>query len=288
MTYALIQDLSGEHRVKRLCSALCVSTSAFYAYRSGESHRPGEEKLEQAARVAEIFLEHKRRYGSRRIVKELKATGTDIGRKRVRGIMNELGIKAIQPKSFVPKTTVPCDSLLRSPNLLLGKGTFPTGINQVIVGDITYLALADGGWLYLCVWMDLFSRRIVGWSLEDNMGAGMVKAALGMCVRRRKPPRGTIIHSDGGGQMVAIVFRDLIKENGFRQSMTRKDNHYDNAYIESLFSRFKAELMTDYPAFTDLDDARKRVFEYIEGYYNVKRRHSSLGYLSPKQYEENL
>lgn len=288
ITYDLIRELSGSHNVRLLCRLLYVSKSAYYAYIGGRSYLPDALRSVHTDRIDEIFWEHKRRYGARRIMHELQEEGHNIGVKRIRKIMKELGIKAIQPKSFVPKTTVRDASVTRSPNLLLDMETPAKRINQVVVGDITYLPLKDGGWLYLCIWLDLYSRYIAGWKLDDNMEAAIVVESLEMLINRRKPPKGMIVHSDGGGQFKSIVFRELLGENRFRQSMTRLENHYDNAFAESLFSRLKAEMLSDYPTFVDLKDARMRVFEYIEGYYNIKRRHSSLGYLSPYEFENKV
>jgi len=255
---------------------------------SGKSYRQSLAQQLQSDRVFSIFWDHKRRYGARRIQAELLDEGIFMGRRRIRSIMKELGIKAIQPKSFVPKTTESCASKLRSPNLLLETDHAPSGINQVVVGDITYLPKTSGGWLYLCTWMDLFSRNVAGWKVDHNMEASIAIDSLKMFIRRRDPPRGMIIHSDGGRQFVAKNFRKLLRQNGLRQSMTRVDNHYDNAFAESLFSRLKAELFDEFPTFKDTEDAKNKIFEYIEGYYNLKRKHSALGYNSPKQFEDLL
>ena len=201
--------------------------------------------------------------------------------------MQELELKAIQPKSFVPRTTQSSPNLRRSPNLLLDL-PFPDAPNQIIIGDITYLPTPDQSeddWLYLAIWMDLYSRKIVGWRVEDNMEEALVIAALKQVIKSRQPPPGMIVHSDGGGQYASINLRLLLKQHNLRQSMTRKNDHYDNAFAESLFSRFKAEVL-DRGVFQDLYDAKTRVFEYIEGYYNTIRRHSSIGYISPVQFED--
>ncbi len=199
--------------------------------------------------------------------------------------MKDLSLKAIQPKSFVPRTTQVDPAKARSPNLLLEMATLPNEVNRVIVGDITYLP-SESGWLYLATWMDLYSRYITGWQLDDHMQAELVLEAFKKMTKNRRPQPGLIVHSDGGRQYTAATFRKLLARQKCRQSMTRKDNHYDNAFIESLFSRIKAELLTDYPIFKNKRDAQLRVFEYIEGYYNTQRKHSSLGYLSPIEFEQ--
>lgn len=283
----MIKKLSEAYPVRRICKLLGISKSAYYNYVNGQTYGISEleENLQQEVRA--IFNFHKRRYGSRRIQSEMVDKGYEIGRYQVRRLMKVQELQAIQPKSFVPKTTISNPSLRRSPNLLLSV-SFPTAPNQIIVGDITYLPLvktAEKDWLYLAIWLDLFSRKIVGWQIDDNMEASLIISALQQVIRNRKVAKGLIVHSDGGGQYGATDFRELIALNEFRQSMTRKDNHYDNAFAESLFSRFKAELL-DGGCFTGLKSAKLEVFEYIEGYYNTIRKHSSLGYKSPTQYEE--
>ena len=152
------------------------------------------------------------------------------------------------------------------------------------MGDITYIALANGGFMYLAVWMDLFSRKIIGWQLADNMKEELVIAAFKKAYQGRSAKQGLIIHSDRGGQYAGNAFRKLIADKKAIQSMSRADNAYDNAFMESCLSRFKAELMQD-GAFTSKEDAQTEIFEYIEMYYNPVRRHSSLNYVSPVKFE---
>ena len=237
-----------------------------------------------------IFHFHKRRYGWRRIQAELRDQGLEVGRHQIRSRMQEQGLVAIQPKSFVPKTTQSHPHLMRSPNLLLEAENLPFEPNQVIVGDITYLPNQEAGydkWLYLATWLDLKSHRIVGWHIDRHMEEILVVTAMQKVISTRQPAKGFIVHSDGGGQYSSSAFRTLLRLHKYRQSMTRKNNHYDNAQAESLFSRFKAELL-DGGVFYGLKDAYYRSFEYIEGYYNLIRKHSSIGYLSPMQYEAQL
>ena len=199
-------------------------------------------------------------------------------------VLHKYGLKAVQPRSFVPKTTDSRHSYTISPNLLLDK-EFPKAVNKVWVGDITYIPLAGGQWAYLAVWMDLFSRNVIGWHIDDNMEEGLILAALKKALVKRKIEDGLIIHSDRGGQYAGKVFRKLIAGKKMQQSMSRADNPYDNAFMESAFSRFKAELLQD-GVFENLEDARTEIFEYIEMYYNTKRLHSSLKYQSPVDYEK--
>ena len=237
--------------------------------------------MEQA--IIEAFWRHKRRYGTRRLVAELADEGIRIGRQRVSSILKKYDLQAIQPKSFVPKTTKSHPHLKRNDNLLLVEG-FPKGINRVWVGDITYLPLVGGRWLYLAVWLDIYSHYIVGWKVADHMKEALVMEAFEQAIWTRKPSKDLIVHSDGGGQYASAEFRKRLALLGFRQSMTRKNNHYDNAFAESLFSRFKAEVL-EKGIFLSLEDAKTECFDYIECYYNTIRRHSSIGYKSPLQFE---
>lgn len=271
--------------LQELCRVLEVSRSAYYAWRSGQSYRLKDSKAEISQRVKSVFEEHLGRYGSRRIQAELKDQGLSVGRYQIRNRLKEQGLKAIQPRSFVPKTTQTNPNLCRSPNLLLDMEPV-SQINQVWVGDITYIPLINSGWCYLATWMDLYSRLIVGWNLRPSMQAQLVIQSLQKALNWRRPPPGLIVHSDGGGQYMDAEFRALIGKR-YRQSMTRVDNHYDNAHAEALFSRFKAELVQK-GAFISLQDAHTAIFEYIEVYYNRKRRHSAIDYFSPANFEQQL
>ncbi len=257
-----------------------MSKSSYYEFLN-QAQAPQENEIEE--KVKKAFWFHKRRYGSRRLVKELGYKKLIVGRHKVRAIMHKLQLKAIQPKSFVPKTTQSHPHLKRCDNLLINREV--SHINEVWVGDITYIPLQDGSFIYLAVWMDLFSRNIVGWELRENMQKEIIILAFNKALKKRKPPENLVVHSDGGGQYDANEFKKIIGNRNFRQSMTRKDNHYDNAFVESLFSRFKAELLEN-GAFENFDEARIESFEYIEAYYNKIRLHSSLGYKSPLQFEK--
>lgn len=276
--------MSRDYPVKRLCAVLEVSRSVYYEFVSNSCDTQTSERSTLAKELEQLFYEHKRRYGSRRLSSTLRDLGYEVGRYRVRSLMKAMSLKAIQPRSFVPKTTQADPSKARSPNLLLDLKGPPQHVKEVLVGDITYLP-SRSGWLYLAVWMDLFSRHIVGWHLEDHMQAELVRDAFQKVLNKHRVAPGLIVHSDGGSQYSATIFRNLVQKHKCRQSMTRKDNHYDNAFIESLFSRLKAELMNDQTIFENKTEAQVKVFEYIEGYYNRHRKHSALGYLSPMQFE---
>jgi putative transposase len=288
--YDVIEELRVEFDLVHLCRILNVSRSAYYSYINEKSYILKGEKSRIGEAVKRVFDAHKSRYGWRRIQVELASEGLHIGRHQIRSRMVEQNLVAIELKSFVPKTTQSHPHLRRSPNLLLLSDNLPTGPNQVVVGDITYLPNGEIGgdkWLYLAIWMDLYSRRIVGWHVDLHMEESLVIKAMHKVIKIRQPKKGSIAHSDGGGQYGSIEFRKLLKLHGYQQSMTRRDNHYDNVHAESLFSRFKAELL-DGGVFNGLDDAYYLTFEYIEGHYNTIRRHSSIGYLSPIKYEQEF
>jgi putative transposase len=271
VVYSFIRDhTEGLFPTNVVCSVLGVSRSAYYAFRQGKSHVLSTSKAKVSAVVRRIFKEHLSRYGARRIVAEMQEDGYKVDLYVVRQRMKEQGLRAIQPRSFVPKTTQTDPLLRRSDNLLLDLPS-PKQINKVYVGDITYIPMSDGSFIYLATWMDLFSRYIVGWALKTHMEGSLIFEALKKAFAKRQPPKGIIIHSDGGGQYMATDFRIWLNEQEALQSMTRKDNHYDNSFAESLFSRFKAELMQQ-GNFDSLDDAQTAIFEYIEVYYNRKRR----------------
>jgi putative transposase len=264
---------------------LGLSRSAYYHWLTGKVTSKNQKRSQVQTAIIETFQQHRRRYGVRRIVSELKDKGIAAGSYQVRQVMQKNGLQAIQPRSFVPRTTDSRHPYLISPNLLLEQ-PFPVAPNQVWVGDITYIALSNGLFLFLAVWMDLYSRRIIGWQLEDNMRKELIIAAFKKACQNRSAGQGLIIHSDRGEQYAGKAFRKLIHGQSFIQSMSRADNPYDNAFMESCFSRFKAELMQD-GAFENKADAQAEIFEYIEMYYNTIRKHSSLMYLSPSKFEQN-
>ena len=269
-----------------MCHVLSVSRSCYYVYR--KNGYPVESLAEKniQAQVIAAFTLHKRRYGARRLVPELLDQGLKIGQCKVRRILREKGLKAIQPKSFVPRTTDSRHPYPISPNLLKGKAP-PVKINQVWVGDITFIPLKSGGWCFLAVWMDLFSRKVTGWQLLNNMKEGLVVEAFKKSWSNRKASNGLVVHSDRGGQYAGNIFRKLLTGHKVLQSMSGVDNPYDNAFMESYFSRFKAELLQG-GAFEGVEDARVEIFEYIETYYNPIRRHSALGYISPMAFERKM
>lgn len=261
-----------------------VSRTAYYRYLRGDSYQQTPQQAEHQQLVEQVFRKHKRRYGSRRITAELQEKGYLLGRHQVRTLMKAVGLQAIQPKSFVPRTTDSTHGKGYWPNLLLGQ-PLPKAPNLVWVSDITYLPLENGEWGYLAAWMDLFSRRIVGWQVGETMEDELVVLPLRRALQLHQPAVGLIIHSDRGGQYISTELKEVIRLWHLRPSMSRADDPYDNAFAESLWSRLKAELLEG-GVFLNIEDAYTEIFDYIEVYYNRERKHSSLGYRSPEQFEQ--
>jgi transposase InsO family protein len=259
-----------------------VARSCYYAYLRASGAGASGEKVNEAARVKDCFYFHRRRYGSRRIAKELK-----MGRFLVQRLFKQQCLKAIQPRSFVPRTTDSSHGGRISPNLLKDEAGKIKQPGEVVVGDITYLPLSNGKWCYLATFQDKLTRRIIGWEVASEMTAELVVRALQMALRNGRIRPMAIIHTDRGSQYVSGAYRLLLAAHGLRQSMSGRGNCYDNAQAESFFSRFKAELVED-GIFEDTTQAKLETFSYIEGYYNRIRLHSSLGYLSPMEFEKQL
>ncbi len=301
--------------VAALCQTLDASRSGYYAWKQGCRSSRAEENRRLMPPIRSVFREHKRRYGARRIARELSKRGTCCGTRRVARLMREMRLKAIQPKSFRPRTTDSRHRLGYSPNLLLlmsallmleadqregrksrapaGRpgtlamqgsinGCLPHCVNRVWVGDITYVPLSGNGFLYLAMLMDLYSRRIVGWELQANMKEPLVLAALRFAIASRQPGVDLIHHTDRGGQYAGNEYRRVLERARMRQSMSRADNCYDNAFMESCFGTVKRELEME--CYESEAIARKEIFGYIR-YYNTRRLHSSLDYLTPEEFE---
>jgi transposase InsO family protein len=270
--------------VQEVCQILEVSRSAYYAWQAARPTKQEDDDLELAPLVRSIFQRHRRRYGTRRIVEELRDMDRPCGRRRVAKLLKIQGLKAIQPKSFKPRSTESRHRLGFNPNLLLELEDVER-VNQLWVGDITYIPLEGGKFSYLATLMDRCSRRIVGWQLAQDMTETLVLDALRAAIRARRPSAGLVHHTDRGGQYAGAEYRSVLRRAAMRQSMSRADNCYDNAFMESCFGTFKTELeMTEY----DHHHAALKELKAYIAYYNLDRKHSALGYQTPAQFEANL
>lgn len=261
-----------------------MSRTAYYRYRRGRSHNADKKYNRPKHEIRIEFIRNLKRYGSRRIKESLKQKGIRIGRRKVAEIMRKENLRAIQPPKFIPRTTDSKHGKRVCQNLLPDQPK-PSQPNAVWVSDITYMPLKGGKWAYLCTWMDLYSRQIVDWQLADNMEESLVREPLIRALLKRKAKEGMIVHSDRGGQYLSRKMKKVIKTFKLRQSMSRADDPYDNAWAESFWSRMKAELDMPKGGYENIDKLKSVLFEYIDGYYNTRRLHSSLNYLNPSTFE---
>ncbi len=283
MTYRFIEDHREHWPVRLLCETLEVSTAGYYAWRERPS---SSQEQRRAALVVEIRAIHaavKARYGSPRIHAELAARGRACCVNTVAKLMRDEGIAAKTARKF--RCTTDSNHDLPVADNLLDRQFNPSEANEVWVADITYIPTREG-WLYLAAVEDLYSRRGVGWSMADHLQSRLVVDALELAVQRRLPGEGLLAHSDRGSQYASEHYQRLLAKHGIACSMSRKADCWDNAPMESSFASLKKELVHD-ADFATRAQARAAVVEYIEVFYNNQRRHSSLGYVSPAQYEQS-
>jgi transposase InsO family protein len=265
-----------------LCTVMRVSRSGFYDYLDrfkNPKDRPDEAALQK--RIKEIFDESRASYGSRRVAKQLKDEGRQIGRYKVRRIMRQLGLRAKTPRRF-KLTTDSRHSFPVAPNAL-NRNFDVDAPNKAWTADITYVWTFEG-WLYLAVIMDLYSRQIVGWAMDKRMKKKLVLDALAMAYWQRKPSKGLLHHSDRGSQYACHDYRKRLELYGMEASMSRKGNCWDNAPTERFFRSLKSERLTACRFFTR-QEAKMEILDYIT-FYNSIRLHSTLGYVSPMAYEK--
>ena len=267
--------------IRRVCAVLGEARSSFYYASTPTATQAADADIGDL--IEALFRRHRRRYGYRRLAQELSDRGVLCAPARIRRLMAQRGLHALQPKTFVPKTS---DGRADkpSPNLLSGR-PLPDAPDLAWAGDITFIP-TSAGWLYLAVVIDLCSRRIVGWSLADHMRSDLVLDALRQALQTR-PANRTIFHSDRGSQYASTPFRNALTRAGLRQSMSARANPYENAWTESFIGTLKLEMLQN-GCFENAGDARTEIFEYIEGYYNTHRKHSALGYKTPDQFEAHI
>jgi transposase InsO family protein len=284
MKYRFMDGQRGIHSVERMAEVMGVSRSGYYAWQDrGESAR-GRANRDLAEAIRVIQEKVKYRYGSPRVTAELRRAGMAVGHNRVARLMAHNGLQARTKRRF-RCTTKAAEGRPVAENLL-SRNFKVSRANAVWASDVTYIATSEG-WLYLAVILDLCSRRVVGWAMSSRLTTDLVLRAFGMAVLNRNPPQGLMFHSDRGSQYTSKAFCKALERRRMIQSMSRRGNCWDNAPSEAFFARLKNELM-DGKAFAGRRAAQSAIFEYMEVFYNRQRLHSSLGYLTPVEYEEAI
>lgn len=283
MKYRFIDQQKLYHRVEKMARVLKVSRSGYYAWVKREKslrERKNEELVEQIHNIQKTVAKY--RYGSPRITAELHRRGFRVGHNRVARLMRENELSARRKKKF-RITTLSSHKHAPAENIL-NREFLPAKANAVWASDLTYVATGEG-WLYLCVIIDLYSRRVIGWAMSKSLGTDVLLRAFWMACMRRGNPEGVIFHSDRGVQYASKSFRRVLGEKKLLQSMSRRGNCWDNACAESFFKTLKNELIGN-TVYIDRKTAQKEIFEYIEMFYNRIRLHSTLGQCSPLEYEQ--
>lgn len=285
MTFQFIKANRSNFPVKKMCLTLKVSRSGFYAWLSKSESKRAVENKELCKRIHELYFEHRQMAGSPMITADLQAEErfSKVSRTRVARKMKAMGLHCKTVRKFVATT----DSSHKEPVApnILNRRFFVSRPNSVWVTDITYMKVGRK-WFYLTVFIDLFSRIVVGWDLSDSLERRSVIQAFERAVARRRPLRGLMIHSDQGVQYASGEFRKLLAKHGCIQSMSRRGNCWDNAVAESFFHTLKTQMLY-HRKLTGKQEAEIALFKYIEAYYNRRRRHSSNGWLSPAEFEIN-
>ena len=284
MKYGFIRDHANDYPVKLLCRMLSVQRSAYYEWRAGPCKVIGPEELALRRRMKELFAASRDSLGSRTMMNNLREEGFDIGRDRTRRLMKALQLKVKQKRKY--KVTTDSKHKLPVARNVLNRDFSPSAPNRAWGTDITYLWTQEG-WIYLAVVIDLYSRRVVGWSIDRRMKKALVIRALMMAVNLRQPPPGLIHHSDRGSQYASHDYQKLLKQHKMIGSMSRKGNCWDNAPVELFFSSLKREWTGD-RWYRTRREAIADVREYVAVYYNSRRLHSPLGYTTPMNYEKRL
>ena len=280
MRFRLIEDQRDVWPVRVMCDALSVSPAGYYDWRSRPESARKIANRELLVDIRRVHADHRGRYGAPRIHAELRAEGQTVSRKRIERVMHRHGIRAHAPRRYRVCTIDSKHSLPVAANLL-DQNFAADRPDQVWLADITYIPTGEG-WLYLAVILDLFTRKVVGWAMREHIRAELTMAALTMAIQRRRPGPGLVHHSDRGSQYAAGDYRKILQAATITQSMSRKGNCWDNAPVESFFGTLKTELVHQYE-YPDRHAARRDLFAYIEGYYNRRRIHSAIGYITPEQ-----
>jgi putative transposase len=283
MTFQLIDQERAHHAVSRLCSVLNVSRQGYWAWKQHPASRRRLEDERLKRRILAAWTKSDRTYGAPRLQAELRlGGGVKVGKKRVARLMRELEIQGVSRRRGTMRTTIPDKRTAPAPDLVKRNFTAERP-DETWVADITYVPTQEG-WLFLAAVMDLYSRKIVGWSMRDDLEAPLVVDAISMAITRRKPKPGLVHHSDRGSQYASIAMGRTLRDSKIMASMGSKGDPWDNACAESCISTIKNELVKR-RTFTTRDQARLALFRYIESFYNPLRRHSSLEMRSPDEYE---
>lgn len=267
-----------------MCRVLAVTEQGFYQWRRIKHNRKAKRKAHLCRVIRRIFYEHRRRYGSPRIFRELKKEAVKCSENRVAWLMQEMGLRAKGAPKFKVTTDSWRSNKQRIAENLLARQFNVKGPNQVWCGDITYI-WTNQGYLYLAVFLDLFSRKVVGWSLGERLTASLVLAALRQAILIRNPPAGLLIHTDRGSQYTSDDFIEMAEDKDLVLSMSRRGNCWDNAIAESFFASLKRETIQG-EIIRTRRDLQIMIVDYIDAYYNPIRMHSSLDYSSPLEYEK--
>lgn len=281
--------MSAQHDLTDLCATFDVTRSGYHAWLAAEPSAREQSDAALRPQIQAIHARHRGRYGAPRIADALAKTGQRHGTKRIARLMRQAGLRGLCPKRFVPRTTDSDHDQPIAPNRL-ATASPPNGPNQVWVSDLTYVATQEG-WLFVAVLLDLWSRRVVGWSTGPSLQRCLVIAALQMALQHRRPAAGLLHHSDRGVQYASTEHRQMLATAGVQLSMSRAGNPYDNAAMESFMATYKREcvgLAQTAGGYATRTAAAQDFFEYAEAYYNRERSHSALGYQSPVDFETQL
>ena len=284
MKYAFIKMHDQKYPIETMCRVLKASRSGYYQWRRGGIPQRQVRQRELLAKIKKIHEGSRRNYGSPRILRELRKAGIVVNHKTVEELMKRNGIQAKRKRKF--KATTNSKHNLPIAENLLNRNFKANKPNETWVGEITYIATEEG-WLYLAAWIDLCTRKVVGWSMASRMTADLVVDAFRMAIFRQKGQIPNIVHSDRGSQYASGDFRKELKKYDCKQSMSRKGDCWDNAVSESFFGTLKNELVY-HEKYKTREEARLSIFDYIEMFYNKRRIHSYLNYVSPEEFEKSM
>lgn len=281
--YKQLRENTSSYEVKQMCDAFMIPRCSYYAWLNRGTSKRKREDMYYAERITSVFQDKKNRYGSPRITAELREEGLKIGKNRVCRLMKIHGLTADRKKK---RKFVNYGSSFREPTAgnLVNMNFNPSAANDLWAGDISNIETEEGV-MYLSVVLDMWSRAVIGWDIQSSMTENLVIRSLEKAIRNRKPMNGLIVHTDRGSQYASFRYRQLLSENNITQSMSFKGNCYDNAPVESFFASLKKEFVYR-ERFKTKEEASRKIFEYIEIFYNRQRRHSTLGYVSPLNFEK--